>query len=514
MSAGKRILLADGSPAVRERLRDVLEQAGYTLSMATDGIDAVQRAYNESPDLVVLDIILPRMNGYQVCRLLKNDPAVAYLPIVMLTSLDSRSDEFWCLQTGANAFLNKHVEADTLLSTVERALQVEPSPHISIQAPGPEEILSKVSALLDRELYSSTVERFELKAILHNLSEGIFTVDTQGFVTAANPALCRMVQKTEAELVDRSCLEALGSPAGDDTLALLAQVLSGDEAAPRDSTILSRSGQSTPVSITVAPLRDYFGNSAGCVYVALDIARRKEIEHLYEKLSMLNQLKNDLSAMIVHDLRTPLTSFIGGLHTLENLGPLNEDQREFLHVSINGGLTLLGMINDLLDISTMEEGLLRLDRQELDASQLAERAVQQVKALSGHKDQTLTTDVAPDLPPLRGDEDKLLRTLVNLLGNSIKFTREGGAIHLAARRAAEDNALLFQVSDTGEGIPTEAFERIFEKFGQVDERVRHRNSTGLGLTFCKMMVEAHGGRIWVESQVGQGSTFSFTVQLG
>jgi two-component system, sensor histidine kinase and response regulator len=126
----------------------------------------------------------------------------------------------------------------------------------------------------------------------------------------------------------------------------------------------------------------------------------------------------------------------------------------------------------------------------------------------------LAQEIVPDLPTLYADEEKLLRTLVNLLGNAIKFTPAGGAVTLSARPSDTERVLLLSVTDTGEGIPAEAFARIFEKFGQVESRqAGRRMSTGLGLTFCKMVVEAHGGRIWVESELGQGSTFSFTVPL-
>jgi signal transduction histidine kinase len=120
--------------------------------------------------------------------------------------------------------------------------------------------------------------------------------------------------------------------------------------------------------------------------------------------------------------------------------------------------------------------------------------------------------VAPDAPPLQADGDKMLRTLVNLLGNAIKFTPQRGTVTVEVQ--CHDDSLQFCVVDTGEGIPEEAFERIFEKFGQVESRKAGKQmSTGLGLTFCKMAVEAHGGRIRVESEMGQGSRFSFSVPL-
>ena len=187
-----------------------------------------------------------------------------------------------------------------------------------------------------------------------------------------------------------------------------------------------------------------------------------------------------------------------------------------LGISLSGGQTLLGMINDLLDVSKMEDGSLVLDKQSVQASALVAKALHQVEALAKEKHLTLKQEIPPDIPTFIGDEEKLLRTLVNLLGNAIKFTPLSGTITVAAQLKAQEqdiaSSLVFSVRDTGEGIPSEAFERIFQKFGQVESRKAGRKmSTGLGLTFCKLVVEAHGGRIWVESELGQGSTFLFAI---
>src|SRR5205807_3942010 len=148
------------------------------------------------------------------------------------------------------------------------------------------------------------------------------------------------------------------------------------------------------------------------------------------------------------------------------------------------------------------------------APELMDSARSQVAFLAQSRELVLVCDVAPELPDLEGDVDILRRTLVNLLGNSIKFTPAGGTLTLSVALADDGHAMLFSVADTGEGIPDEALDRIFDKFGQVESRKGGRKmSTGLGLTFCKLAVGAHGGRIWVESDLGQGSSFFFTVPV-
>ncbi|MGI4790056.1 MAG: sensor histidine kinase, partial [Janthinobacterium lividum] len=239
-----------------------------------------------------------------------------------------------------------------------------------------------------------------------------------------------------------------------------------------------------------------------------------ELAESYRRLQELERLRDDLTYMIVHDLRTPLTSVMSGLQTVPLVGDLNEIQSEMLDIAVDGGETLLGMINDLLDVEKMEQESVPLTLTSLTASGLVERACVQVALLAASSNLTLAREAALELPSFIGDEDKLKRTLVNLIGNAIKFTPSGGTITVGASLQA-DSSLLFSVQDTGEGIPPEAFERIFEKFGQVENRKAGRKmSTGLGLTFCKLAVEAHGGRIWVESAAGRGSVFFFTVPLG
>ena len=238
-----------------------------------------------------------------------------------------------------------------------------------------------------------------------------------------------------------------------------------------------------------------------------EISLRAQLQDKYNQLSELEKLRDSLTGMIVHDLRTPLTSLLTGLQTVEMVGELNDEQKEVFQLSIDGGQQLLGMINDLLDVSKMEDGSMTLDRRPLAISALVQSALRQVAPLAYDKRIALTTDLAPDLPMLDLDENKMTRTLVNLLGNAIKFTPQNGTITVTAHCGKGE--CVVRVRDTGEGVPPAAFERIFEKFGQVETRkAGHKMSTGLGLTFCKLVVEAHDGRIWVESELGLGSTFS------
>ena len=233
-----------------------------------------------------------------------------------------------------------------------------------------------------------------------------------------------------------------------------------------------------------------------------------QLQQNYKRLQELEKMRDDMRNMIVHDLRTPLTAVIVGVEMLEKHGQLNDSQREMMTIATGGGKTLLGMINDLLDVEKMESGSTHLVYEPLSPSALVASAVVQVASLAEMERTELVTDIAADLPQFSGDANKLSRTLVNLIANAIKFTR-AGTVTVSVDR--HPDGICFAIRDTGSGIPPEAFERIFEKFGQVDRR--SRVGTGLGLAFCKLAVEAHGGSIRVESAAGKGSTFSFTVPL-
>jgi signal transduction histidine kinase len=238
------------------------------------------------------------------------------------------------------------------------------------------------------------------------------------------------------------------------------------------------------------------------------------LQENYERLRELERLRDELTKMIVHDLRSPLASFLTGLQTLSVLGGLGAKQQDVLTIALRGGRMLLGMINDLLDVSKMEAGAMALDIEPIAPAELLREASEQMTPLLEQKRLSLVQELPPEIPTLPGDREKLVRTVVNLLANAIRFTPEGGTITLSVAPDEGNGSLRWAVRDTGEGIPAAATTRIFEKFGQVEGRQgRQRFSTGLGLTFCKMVVEAHGGRIWVESELGQGSTFFFALPL-
>jgi signal transduction histidine kinase len=215
-----------------------------------------------------------------------------------------------------------------------------------------------------------------------------------------------------------------------------------------------------------------------------------------------------------HELRTPLNAIIGFSEVLieRMFGELNEKQDEYLKDIFTSGRHLLSLINDILDLSKIEAGKMELELTTFDLPAAMENALILVKGRAANHGIALNLDVDRRLGEFVADERKIKQVLVNLLSNAVKFTREGGRVEV--RAAPADGAVEIAVSDTGIGIAPEDRETIFEEFRQVGtDYARKREGTGLGLALTRRIIELHGGRIWVKSEVGKGSTFTFTLPV-
>jgi signal transduction histidine kinase len=238
-----------------------------------------------------------------------------------------------------------------------------------------------------------------------------------------------------------------------------------------------------------------------------------EIEDKSRQLEVASQHKSEFLANMSHELRTPLNAIIGFSEVLGErmFGELNEKQEEYLKDIHASGQHLLSLINDILDLSKIEAGRMELELADFDLPQAIENAVVLVRERALRRGITLDQSIDARLGELQGDERKIKQVLLNLLSNAIKFTPEGGRV--GVRAAVVDGRVEVAVSDTGIGIAPEDQEAVFEEFRQVGTAEKKAEGTGLGLALARRFIELHGGRIWVESQVGVGSTFTFTLRV-
>jgi GAF domain-containing protein len=238
-----------------------------------------------------------------------------------------------------------------------------------------------------------------------------------------------------------------------------------------------------------------------------------EIADKSRQLEVASQHKSEFLANMSHELRTPLNAIIGFSEVLTDrmFGELNEKQEEYLKDIYASGTHLLSLINDILDLSKIEAGRMELELTDFDLPTALDNALILVRERAGRRSIALQTRVDERLGEIRADERKIRQVVLNLLSNAIKFTHEGGRIDVAA--VQKDGSVEVSVSDTGVGIAPEDQEAVFEEFRQVGTADKKAEGTGLGLTLCRKFIELHGGRIWVTSQVGVGSTFTFTIPV-
>jgi len=267
-----------------------------------------------------------------------------------------------------------------------------------------------------------------------------------------------------------------------------------------------------PISAGTLDLLQTFASHAA---VAVANARLfQEIAEQSRQLEIASRHKSEFLSNMSHELRTPLNAIIGFAEVLSErmFGELNVKQAEYLRDITESGRHLLSLINDILDLAKVEAGRMELEPSDVDVPRLIENALILVRERAAGRGITVAHTVDDRVGTVRGDERKLKQILLNLLSNAIKFTPAGGRIDVTA--TLRDGAVAVAVRDTGVGIAPEEHDAVFEEFRQVGSSTAKHEGTGLGLALCRKFVELHGGRIWVESKVGEGSTFTFTVPHG
>ncbi len=338
--------------------------------------------------------------------------------------------------------------------------------------------------------------------------------------------------KAGEDILGYSRADVLGKPARELFPAELArrfeaedrEILAGGMVEIPEESVQSRTHGIRILQSKKVVIRDEFGRPLYILGVSEDITDRKNAEtairEAKEAAEAANHAKSDFLAKMSHELRTPLNSIIGFSEILEDetFGPLNDKQRRHVANVLASGRNLLQLINDILDLSKVEAGRMELVPVEFDLVAALEQDRAIIAPLADKKNLTLHLVVEPQRPRITADQGKLRQIMYNLLSNAIKFTPEGGRVDIMVRPAGSVDGdtrtdwMEVAVTDTGIGIGVEDQERIFREFEQVEHhQAVTQQGTGLGLALTKKLVELHGGRIWVESQPGKGSTFRFTL---
>ncbi|MBO9542126.1 PAS domain S-box protein [bacterium] len=335
------------------------------------------------------------------------------------------------------------------------------------------------------------------RLLFEHSSDAVLIVDPIHGVVTANPAACEVFgySPEEFRLVRRDQLVETSDPRFAE--AALARRQAGQYRA--ELTLIRKDGTRFPAEVTSVSFRDKDGGRSNGMIIR-DITARRQVE----------RMKDQFITVVSHELRTPLTALKGALGLLNDgrLGGLSSQGERMLAIALSNTDRLMRLVNDILDVQRMATGHLSLELAPVEAPHLLAQAAEAMWALADEAGVTL--EVRPAAHRVWADEERILQALTNLLSNAIKFSPPGGVVTLSVEPMGE--ALRFSIKDEGRGIPPEMTEVIFERFRQVDASdSREKGGTGLGLPISRGIIEQHGGRLWVESRLGAGATFHFTL---
>jgi len=352
------------------------------------------------------------------------------------------------------------------------------------------------TAIAHAELFAETqAARRRYASLFEDSIDPILITDLKGQIVDANHRAVSFLNRDRETLLRQSILTVHKA---DQTMLEGEELLSPENTFSHQSEAYPLGGR--PIPVEVYAKRIELSEGPFIQWIMRDVSERLE----------LDELRDDLTSMIFHDLRSPLGNVISSLEVMQ-LGLPDDDQlHSVLSIAYRSSRRASRLVESLLDLTRLEAGKAVLNKTETSMSTLIAEAMEEVHPTADAKGQVLLFDLGSDLPPISIDEGMIRRVLINLVENASKYTHGQGEIRVRARK--KDDAILISVSDQGLGIPKAEQDRIFEKFTRIQTEARPKG-LGLGLAFCRLAVEAHGGKIWVESEESRGSTFYFTLPL-
>jgi len=426
---------------------------------------------------------------------LQSDPRTAYPDLVA--------------EEGLHAYLGVPLLLHDKVIGVLSLSRKPPPPFTSLEVELLSSFAHQASVAIERaELFATVLqEKKESEAVIRNTADGIAIIDHQRRVVDFNPALEQLTGWPREKALGVSCSEVLhGRNAGKDSLCEkgcpFSLAASQDDSLLVEHSITTRDGRQLDVQISYGLIRDEAGEVSRVIAVVRDISKQKELE----------RLRSEFVSTVSHEFRTPLALIKGYIATLlrQDLALGDETRKRFLRNTDEAADRLSRLIGELLSVSRIEAGRLELELQPLDLGELVTEVLERLRLEASHCQ--LVAQLPPQGLTVQADSDKVERVLLNLLTNAIKFSPEGGTVTVEVQWTEAPPGVLISVTDQGSGIPSEHLDRVFDKFYQAgDDLVKKTDGVGLGLYICKSIVEYHGGRIWVESTPGEGSTFKFTL---
>ncbi len=495
------VLVVDDTPGNRYAVSRLLRGAGMRVSEAASGEQAL-RQVADVPDLVVLDINLPDMTGYEVCRRIKTGPNTAFIPVLHISaSYTAIADRAFGLEAGADAYLTHPLEPELFIATVRALLRT---------------VAAEAESRRTAREWSMTFDA---------MRDPMFVVWSSGTVKRCNIAAAALAHATVADLIGQVWTDvatAIGADASSVIRDITQHAMHGQEVQLggrwyRVTTTSADDGGtdgSQPEEFVVCSLADVTDRHAAEQERARLLLRsekaRVEADSARGEAEMANRAKADFLAVMSHELRTPLNA-IGGFAELIALGvrgPVTTEQLHDLGKIRRSQITLMALINDLLGFAKLESGSVEYSIVDVKVDDVIDAATELMDSLVSDKQLGFSHRREDFL--LRADPDKLQQIIVNLLSNAVKFTGAGGRIDIWCER--HESTVSLHMRDSGRGIPHDKLLKIFDPFMQVDQRLaREHAGVGLGLAISRDLARAMNGDLTAVSVPGTGSTFTLTM---
>jgi PAS domain S-box-containing protein len=503
------ILHVDDNEANRYVVTRILQNAGFSVVEAATGTTGLEAVANFQPDLVILDVQLPDISGFEVCRQIKANPETAFIPVLHLSaSFVQSQDKVEGLDSGADAYLVQPVEPIELLATLRSLLRIR---------------RAEEAALSSAREWQTTFD---------SMNDGVSLVDREGRIMRCNRAMMQLFNKPSHEILGYAHNELMGEKLGIGDGICFRRA---KETHQRE--ILEFQSQERWFAKTIDPVLDGDGTLTGAVFILSDITERKRAEALLqeqndrlnqlmislqqqtEQAQQANRIKDEFLAVLSHELRSPLNPILGWARILQKSHQDAAKTQYALETIERNAKLQAQLIEDLLDVSRILQGKLSLNTVPVGLNFTIKAALETVRLSAEAKSIQIQTIFEPNVGPVLGDSGRLQQVVCNLLSNAIKFTSQGGRVEVrleSIKDEADTHPVEYtqiSVSDNGRGISGEFLPYVFDYFRQADgTTTRKFGGLGLGLAIVRHLVELHGGTIQAASP-GEGQGAVFTVKL-
>jgi len=516
----KKVLIVDNDRIFLKRIKRLLEQNGHQVDTAEDGLQAVDFLSSHLPDVILTDLVMPNIDGRSLCRIIRSVERLKTIPIIVLSATSVED-----LEDLAALDVNACVAKGAFEETAQHVLDLINQPELAQKRYRPREVIGVEKVYprgITRELLS-VKKHFE--TIINRMSESVVEINAEGRIVFASTAFLALVNLPEKEILgaafcdlfpEQECariMDIIGGtgeevrPAKEHVIRLDARYLTLD--------VLSLGTPETNAIIIIRDITDIKRTENALKQFNTELESR--VRERTRELEAANRFKSEFVARMSHEIRTPMNGVIGACElAMREASP--HKVREYLDMIHSSAINLMDLVNDILDLSSIESGRIKFEANRFSLRDTVERIYDVFHEMIQEKDLEFAVDISPDIPDaLVGDALRLRQVMINLLGNAFKFTEKGEIVlHIELQnRHASELELLFAVTDTGIGIAEDQMPYLFDAFVQADNRpAQTYQGTGLGLAISKKLAELMGGGLAATSTLGEGSTFSFNGRFG